>query len=92
VDNNEDEMRGSLARYGVPVHLHEGLIYYGVHRVQPGEFLLAVLSNDLRESFARADEESAAGMQAIVTWVYNEIPAAAWGSPGAVRSWLAGRT
>lgn len=53
-----------------------------------GGFLRAVLSNDLKEAFGRADEENQAAMLEIVQYCYNEIPSVCWGSPEAVTSWL----
>ena len=55
---------------------------------QPGGFLIAVLSNDLREAFARADQENIAAMFEIVKYCWNEIPSECWGSPEKVNDWL----
>jgi hypothetical protein len=54
----------------------------------PGDFLLAVLSNDLKEAVARADHQSMRGLVAMVCYLYNEIPQMAWGSPGKVQAWI----
>lgn len=52
-----------------------------------GGFLQAVLSNDLSGAFARADHENQRAMWAIVSYLYNECPAACWGSPEQVKDW-----
>ena len=71
----------------------EGILRYVNDRVPPGDFLEAVLENDLRESFERADDDNIRSMFEIVQFVYNEIPARCWGSPEKVRDWLGeGRT
>lgn len=54
----------------------------------PGDFLHAVLSNDLKESFARADEYNRDNLFSIVRYLYNEVPGLAWGSPEKVKLWL----
>ena len=72
----------------VPEHLHGGLMRYLVHHLQPGHFLTAVLSNDLREAMGRADETSRAGLFEIVSFLYNNAPAAAWGNLERVEDWL----
>ena len=64
---------------------------YIVDRIPPGSFLKAVLSNDLLESFARADEENKEDLAEIVAYLYNQIPSDAWGSPEKVRDWLSKR-
>lgn len=57
-------------------------------RLQPGSFLSAVLENNLRESFATADNVNRYAMFDIVSWVYNNAPASCWGSPEKVKQWL----
>jgi len=39
-----------------------------------GHFVNAVLDNDLRDAFARADEESEKALRNIVMWLYNVAP------------------
>jgi len=57
-----------------------------------GDFLQAVIANDLRESLGRADEANTEALQKIVWWVYNELPSPAQGSAEAYREWIANRT
>ena len=47
----------------------------------------ALLENNLKESFARADDFNVQHMHEIVKYLYNEIPAACWGSPEKVEAW-----
>jgi len=63
-------------------------IEYGV---APGGFLQAVLTNDLRDTFARADYQSVREVAGIVSWLYNEAPAGCWGSPADCAAWYAAR-
>lgn len=39
-----------------------------------GDFLRAVLDNDLFEAFARADHKNEPALHNIVMWLYNEAP------------------
>lgn len=73
-----------------PPHIIDGIRNYVDERIPPGGFLNAVLENDLKEAFSRADEQSLAGMFGIVSYCYNEIPGVCWGSPQKVEAWLAG--
>ena len=76
--------------YRAPQRTLDGIRRYVNDRIPPGHFLTAVLSNDLRGAFSRADDENRAAMFAIVSYCYNEIPGACWGSPEAVGEWLDG--
>lgn len=56
----------------------------------PGRFLCAVLCNDLREAVGLADAENLAALPAYIGYLYNEAPAACYGSLEKVAEW-AGR-
>lgn len=73
-----------------PTGVVESLRLYVEEHVPPGDFLYAVLTNDLRESFGRADENNQAAMFEIVAYCWNKIPVQCWGSPERVKEWLAG--
>lgn len=53
-----------------------------------GDFLLAILENDLKEAFGRADNLSRWMIMPLVKYVYNNMPGAAQGSPEKVKAWL----
>ena len=73
---------------GVPEHLIDGLALYLVAHIQPGHFLTAVLSNDLREAIGRGDTASIAGLKPLVVYLYNRVPGNAWGNAQNVSDWL----
>lgn len=52
-----------------------------------GHFVTAVMENNLMEAFGRADEFNLSAMRDIVSYLYNEVPSGAWGSPVKVRLW-----
>ena len=62
---------------------------YVEEHLQPGGFLTAVLENNLKEAFDRADNDNLTKLFNIVRYCYNEIPSPAWGSPERVKAWLA---
>ena len=64
-----------------------GLCRWVERALPPGDFLGAVLANDLRESFARADDRNRAALFHIVRWLHNYAPGGCWGSPEAVAQW-----
>lgn len=61
---------------------------YVENRVPTGDFLRAVLENNLKETFRRADPRNRQDLFEIVQYVYNELPQACWGSPTKVDAWL----
>jgi hypothetical protein len=71
----------------VPERMMGGLIRYVHHRVLPGDFLQAVIKNDLREAVGLADEENIRNLPAFVAWLYNEAPSQCWGSKEKMLAW-----
>ncbi len=53
-----------------------------------GDFITAVLCNDLREAFGRADHLNQKIMFQIVSYCHNQIPGLCWGSPEKVKAWV----
>jgi hypothetical protein len=72
----------------IPDYTLESLQNYVKHHMPPGDFLEAVLCNDLCEAFARADDNNIAAMFEIVQWVYCRVPSSAWRSKEKVEAWL----
>lgn len=91
VGKSDEEVRTEImkaaAEYNVPAGTREGLARYLMYGVPTGDFLLAVLSNDLRDAVGRADMENQRGLVYIVNFLYNVAPSAAWGSPDKVAAW-----
>ena len=52
-----------------------------------GDFIMAVLRNDLMRAISRADLENQKAIVDIVKYVYNRLPSQCWGSEEAVESW-----
>lgn len=71
-----ERMRGDVARY-----IGEGIL--------PGQFLTAVLLNDLRSACERADDENRHLLFDYVKFFYNYAPGSCWGSPDCVNAWVA---
>lgn len=72
----------------LPKHIRSGMKRYIENKVKPGQFLCAVLSNDLQESFGQADNINLYRMLDIVSFLYNEAPSGCYGSPKKVKDWL----
>jgi len=72
----------------LPEHMQEGVLMYLNHGVEPGSFLLAVLSNNLTQSFANADITNREYIFEWAMWLRNECPYPAWGSAEKVKTWM----
>ena len=54
-DHVTNQLAEGLEKCSIPPHMHEGVRAYVLQGVEPGGFLYAVFSNNLVDSFARAD-------------------------------------
>ena len=79
--------RGSWP-YAMPETTVRAIRAYAVRRTPPGDFVTAVLENNLREAVGRADPLNRAALDEIVRYCTWEIPSACWGSPQKVDEWL----
>lgn len=70
-----------------PPIIQHGIAAWVTRAVPPGHFLRAVLTNNLKEAFGRADHKNIAAMGHIVAYLYNEAPYQCWGSAEAVKDW-----
>lgn len=74
--------------YPINDYIYGALERYLNHGIMPGSFMTAVLENNLSEAFGRADSFNTANMKNIVGYVYNNVPANAWGSREKVDEYL----
>lgn len=65
-----------------------GIDQYVDWGVPTGSFLRAVLSNDLFEAVARADQYNKDALTDICEYIYNYTPTICHGSPEEVEAWL----
>lgn len=71
-----------------PPIVRESLDRYAREGIPTGEFLRAVLENDLKEAIGRADWINGPSIHHIVSYCYNHLPSTSWGSLERVDSWL----
>ena len=71
----------------IPAHMKEAVVDYVVHGYYPGDFLRAVLRNDLCDALGRADPNNFNALRSWVSFMYNEIPSEAWGSQEKIEKW-----
>ena len=71
----------------VPPHLRNGMREYIQRGHVPGDFLQALIANDLNDALSRADEISMGSLGVLTTWLYNDAPGGSWGSRGILHAW-----
>ena len=72
----------------LPAHMRDGTRRYVEQGIPPGSFLEAVLCNDLKGAFERADDINRFMMLQWVRWLVMEAPSVSQGSPEKVASWI----
>lgn len=72
----------------IPEHTFEALKRYVEEGIPTGDFLYAMLTNDLFGAIGRADSQNSRALKDICGFVYNEIPSTAWHTDEAVKQWI----
>lgn len=75
----------------IPAAMQESLREYVLNGRPVGDFLTAVLSNDLFGAVGRADAENLPLIPTYVRWVYNRVTIYAHGDYATVERWIAHR-
>lgn len=72
----------------LPEHMRDPFRLYIEKGIPGGSFLTAVVSNDLKGAFGRADDINRARMFDTVAFLVNEAPIGSYGSPERVADWI----
>ena len=81
----------SIDYSGLPEHMRGGMKRYLEHGIMPGDFLTAVLRNDLMEAMGRADETNLYALPSYGRFLYYYAPRGSYGSPENVKAWVEAR-
>ena len=71
----------------IPCRMWGGIIRWIVYGIFPGDFLTAVIRNDLREAVWQADDENIHLISTYVSFFYNEAPSLCSGNNRRVDEW-----
>ena len=71
----------------IPARMQGGLARFIIDGVMPGNFLVAVLSNNLTRAVSRADDENLTLLRNYVQFLYGHAPDSCWGSDAKVDAW-----
>lgn len=72
----------------LPEHMRDGMRRYIENGIMPGEFLAAVLCNDLIGALQNADDTNIDALPIYGRWLHNEAPVSCYGSAKAVATWM----
>ena len=78
----------SMRGLKIPERMHEGILNYVNHGILPGDFLKAIITNDLKEAVNRADDENLDLLVAYVSLFYNHTPFPCYGSKHKMDAWV----
>ena len=87
MEKNSESLFKQAKKRGVPEATAHSLAEYVTKGRNVGGFLEAVLKNDLKESFNRADLDNRSALFKIVMFLYNDCPMNCWGSPKKYEEW-----
>lgn len=63
----------------IPERMQQSIMNYIIHKTMPGNFISAVICNDLRNAVGYADEENLLLLKTYVHWFYNVCPSGYYG-------------
>ncbi len=81
------EVTLSGTKYHIADHMMDSIERYVEHGTIPGDFLQAVICNDLAQAFWRADDENLANLQAFVHYFFNITDSRCWGTVDKMNAW-----
>jgi hypothetical protein len=84
---NRDDLVKGMNQFQIPEYMRGGLFRWIENGVLPGNFLTAIIKNDLRRSFEYADDENIFRIHSYIKFLYNWAPGECWGSEEKVKSW-----
>ena len=78
----------NMEKYTIPKYMKEGILRYLEKGIRPGDFLTAVICNDLRGALAHADDINIVLLPNYVRYFNWEAPSECWGSPEKMKKWI----
>jgi hypothetical protein len=89
VDERGQSMNAyTFGKFYIPERMMGGIERWIQHGIPPGDFLMAVIENDLKGAVACADDENLPNLPAYVSYFYNKAPSPCWGSPEKAAAWI----
>ena len=86
----KDRIQNCSVCQRIPPHMIDAIDRYVEHRIPPGSFTTALLSNDLMAAADKGDDINRRLLWEYCFLLYNHLPSGCYGSPEAVSAWLRG--
>jgi len=77
----------NMEMYLIPEYMRPGLLRWIEDGIKPGEFLTAIIENDLYQAFNKADDNNIFRIQSYLKFFYNCAPRSCWGSIDRAIEW-----
>ena len=74
--------------FTIPRYMLDPIQRYIERGDPPGDFLTAVITNDLREAIGRGDDHNQVNLPAYISFLHNEAPGQCWGSREKMNAWI----
>jgi hypothetical protein len=81
-------MTYGFREFYIPDKMMPSIELYIKEGVPPGDFLTAIICNDLKEACGRADNENIRNLPAYAAFFYNNAPADCHGSKEIMKKWI----
>lgn len=82
-----EEDKKALFDCDIPGYMHGAIVNWIEDGLKPGDFLTAVIDNNLKEAALRADDTNINYLKDYIMWFYNHAPSDIWGFAGATEKW-----
>jgi hypothetical protein len=88
-DLSARRLRKTFETYDVDEDYANPMYNYLVHGYGPGSFFTAILCNDfMRAMQCSHPANTIPALKRLSSWIFNEMPPEAWGSPAQVQEWI----
>jgi hypothetical protein len=86
--SNKEHLKEVMREYGIPLYMRDSLVQYILVGRPVGDFLTAIINNDLKGAVNRADDENQKLIVQYVKFLYNNAPNGCWGSFDSTKHWI----
>lgn len=81
-----DEWHRRFVLYNLPQQMWIPIVEFALFGHEPGDFLCAVLQNNLTAAALHADDINKPKLHLWAQFMFNSLPSTAWGSPAKVKA------
>ena len=86
--SRKDFLQARMKEYGIPNYMQDSLTQYILTGRSVGEFLSAILNNDLAKAVSHGDDMNQPIIHMYVKFLYNHAPSGCWGRSNSTKSWM----